>query len=269
MERVGQRPRLKDSLNLLISNDIPLEPDPEGIEYLVIRRINHAKNWIDVDFVDGDVEDEFEWCEGPFHQQTSIRELFGRKHRYDIRIRRRIAGRKKIQPDETSSEDREEEFKEDSSSASGGDGGHDKSDPSVERDEAVNEESDGTDDYEQEGSSTAEASRQWENKRNKRARRRGTHQSKGGFLGMMNGILGGVKIVKEKDLSPGLPDLMWIRSKTWKEEFREKVKPSIPGVDAETLLKRLKTQTHGVCFEQEKDGDVKMSSKKTKTGMLK
>ncbi len=86
VERVGQRARLKDSLNLLLSNDIPLEPDPEGIEYLVVRRINRAKDWIDVDFVDGDVEDEFKWCEGPFHQQTSIRELFGMKHRYDRRI---------------------------------------------------------------------------------------------------------------------------------------------------------------------------------------
>ncbi len=71
----------------------------------------------------------------------------------------------------------------------------------------------------------------------------------------MNGILGGVKIVKEKDLSPGLPNLKWIRSKTWKEDFREMVKPSIPGVDAESLLKRPKARTKGVCFEQGKDGD--------------
>ena len=255
VERVGQRARLKDSLNLLLSNDIPLEPDPEGIEYLVVRRINRAKDWIDVDFVDGDVEDEFKWCEGPFHQGTSIRELFGMKHRYDRSIRRRISGRKKIEPDDSSSEDGKEESKEDSSSASGSDRGNDGAAPSVERDVSVKDESDGTEDYEQESSSTAEASREWVSEKNKRARQRVAHHSKGGFIGIMNGILGGAKIVKERDLSPGLPNLKWIRSKGWKEDFREMVKPSVPGVDAESLLRRPKTRAKGVSFEQDGDAD--------------
>ena len=49
--------------------------------------------------------------------------------------------------------------------------------------------------------------REWVSEKNKQARQRGTHHSKVGFLGIMNGILGGVKIVKEKDLSPGRPDV--------------------------------------------------------------
>ncbi len=61
---------------------------------------------------------------------------------------------------------------------------------------SVKDDSDGTEDYEQEGSSTAEASREWVSEKNKRARQRVAHHSKGGFIGIMNGILGGVKIVK-------------------------------------------------------------------------
>ncbi len=59
----GQRTRLKDSLDLLTSNDPPLEAEV-GVEYIVLRRTNKGKNWFDADFVDGDVVDDKEWCEG-------------------------------------------------------------------------------------------------------------------------------------------------------------------------------------------------------------
>jgi hypothetical protein len=94
-QRGGQRPRLKDDLDFLTNNSPPLDKEVD-IEYMVIRRLNKGKDWVCVDVVDGDMEDDYEWCEGPFHQQTTIRELFGRKHRYDRHIRRRISGRLKV-----------------------------------------------------------------------------------------------------------------------------------------------------------------------------
>ncbi len=52
------------------------------MDYIVLRRLNNGKDWVQVDFVDGDEDDGKEWCEGPFHQQTTIRELFGKRRKY-------------------------------------------------------------------------------------------------------------------------------------------------------------------------------------------
>ncbi len=50
--------------------------------------------------MDGDEDDGKEWCEGPYHQQTTIRELFGKQQKYDRETRRRFHGITKFR-DET------------------------------------------------------------------------------------------------------------------------------------------------------------------------
>ncbi len=57
--RKDLRPRLKDSLDLLTNDDHPLEREV-GVEYIVLRRLNKAKDWVQADFVDGDEEDDKE-----------------------------------------------------------------------------------------------------------------------------------------------------------------------------------------------------------------
>jgi hypothetical protein len=72
--REGARPDLGEQLRLVTDNDPPLDK-MVGVEFMVIRRLNKSTNWFSVDFVDGDDADDYEWCEGPFHTQTTIREL--------------------------------------------------------------------------------------------------------------------------------------------------------------------------------------------------
>jgi hypothetical protein len=141
-----KRPRLKDDLDLLTNNNPPLDKDVD-IEYLVIRRLNKGKDWVCVDFVDGDMEDDYEWCEGPFHQQTTIRELFGRKHRYDRHIRRRISGRLKVPTGELSHEFDAGEASESSSPSDHDDGAANSSESSKETKGESGDESDGTEEY--------------------------------------------------------------------------------------------------------------------------
>jgi hypothetical protein len=156
--REGQRPDLKETLGVLTDNDPPLDK-MVGVEFMVIRRLNKSTNWFSVDFVDGDEDDDYEWCEGPFHTQTTIRELWGRKYRYDRAIRRRITGQKKVPYGESSS-DSERDNEEDYSSSSDDDGGNDgenrsKSDDSEDfgkSKETSDDDSDETEDYEQQES---------------------------------------------------------------------------------------------------------------------
>ncbi len=83
---MGMRPKLKDSLDLLTSNDPPLDPCVI-VDYIVIRRVNRGTHWFTAEFVNGDNVDDKEWFEGPFHQQMSVRELFGKRRKYlrDVR----------------------------------------------------------------------------------------------------------------------------------------------------------------------------------------
>jgi hypothetical protein len=112
----GCRPDVKEHLRIFTDNDPPLDK-MVGVEYMVIRRLNKSTNWFSVDFVDGDEQDDYEWCEGPFHTQTSMRELWGRKYRYDREIRRRITGQKRVPYGESAS-DSERDNEEDYSSSS-------------------------------------------------------------------------------------------------------------------------------------------------------
>jgi hypothetical protein len=85
----------------------------------------------------------------------TVRELFSKKHRYSRRVRRGITGRSKI-PQNESSDDSTSESSSSSSSSSDdddapspgedNDGSEDK-EPSVEREQVNDMESDGTDDY--------------------------------------------------------------------------------------------------------------------------
>ncbi len=113
----------------------------------MIRRLNKGKDWFSADFVDGDAIDEFDWCEGPFHQQMSVRELFGKKHKYDRHIRRRITGRKKVALGESS------EDSDDDSSPSDDEKGTDESSESESNGDDEKSNSDGTDEYVASGSS--------------------------------------------------------------------------------------------------------------------
>jgi hypothetical protein len=164
--REGTRPDLNEQLRVMTDNDPPLDK-MVGVEFMVIRRLNKSTNWFTVDFVDGDDEDDYEWCEDPFHTQTSIRELWGRTYRYDRNIRRRITGQKKVPYGDSSSDserDNEEDYSSSSSSDDGdgdGDGclNHGESDDSKGDDELKSmsdEDSDQTEDYDQPGSSSAE-----------------------------------------------------------------------------------------------------------------
>ncbi len=42
-----------------MDNNPPIDKTVD-VEYLVIRRLNKEKDWVSVDFVDGNVEDEYE-----------------------------------------------------------------------------------------------------------------------------------------------------------------------------------------------------------------
>jgi hypothetical protein len=217
----------KDLEGGLKDNDPPINKDVD-VEYLLIRRINKGKDWVDVDFVDGDLEDEYEWCEGPFHQQTTIRELFGRKHRYDRHIRRRISGRKKVPLGESS--ESEDEHSGDSSSSSSDDsddGGRTGSPKGTEH--KLDAESEGTEDYDQEESSGVEGPDRWKEEKARRIRRGGYRRT--GLASFLE-----EKPVMVRGLSPDLKELKGIRNKPWRNDFRRKVQPGIPGVDANTLF---------------------------------
>jgi len=224
--RIGRRQKLSDTLDLLTNNEPPLDPDV-GVEYIVLRRLNKGKDWVCVDFVDGDDVDDKEWCEGPFHQQMSIRELFGKKHRYDRRTRRGITGRKKVPRGESSSDS------EDSTSSSDEEGSEgDEGDAPVEE---AGEESDGTEDYVNESSSTTAEKRSVEYQQGDR---RGGYRS--GNSMEESEELRRSPPVKERDLSPQLTGLKWKRSKSWREDFRRQVMPSLPGVDVKSLFTTIK-----------------------------
>ncbi len=228
IQRRGQRARLSDDLRLLTDNNPPLDDDVD-VEYLVIRRVNKGKDWVDVDFVDGDVEDEYEWCEGPFHQQTTIKELFGRKHRYDRHIRRRISGRKKVPLGESSDESENEHSGDTSSSSSdeNGDGGSARSPEDTKHESDA--ESDGTEEYDQEESSGVEGPDRWAEGKARRIRRGGYRSS-----GLASFLV--EKPVVERSISPNLKELKGFRNKPWRNDFRRKVRPGIPGIDANALF---------------------------------
>jgi hypothetical protein len=248
IERKGQRARLQDDLQLLTDNNPPLDKDV-NVEYLVIRRLNKGKDWVSVDFVDGDVEDEYEWCEGPFHQQTTIRELFGKKHRYDRHIRRRISGRKKVPLGDPSEDSVDENGDDSSSSQTDEDEVSERSEQAGKSDDEKESASDGTEDYDHEGSSCAEAPNRWEEEKARRQRRGGTHHG----VGLASFLRD--EPVQKKNISPELKRLKWIRTKPWRRDFRERVKPGIPGVDADTLFERERSRLANVSRYSSSNGD--------------
>jgi hypothetical protein len=97
MQRPG-RPSLKGCLDILTRNDGPPLKEGLRVDYIILRRIANRKDWVDVEFVDGDGKDEKEWFEGPVHQQTTtIQALFKRRDKDDRRVRREVYGRTKLQ----------------------------------------------------------------------------------------------------------------------------------------------------------------------------
>jgi hypothetical protein len=70
-ERRGARARLSDTLDLLTEPKWETDPDP-NVDWLVLKIPRGNKTFFMADFVDGDVEDEKEWLEGPFQQSATV-----------------------------------------------------------------------------------------------------------------------------------------------------------------------------------------------------
>jgi hypothetical protein len=236
---------LKGKLDLLTQDDPPLDPLVD-IEYIVLRRFNKSRNWFDADFVDGDKVDNKQWFEGSFHSQTTVRELFAKKHRYSRKVRRGISGKKKVPLGESSSDTSESDSSSKSSSS--------EEETSSEEQKGSELESDGTEEYEQsaapakepeildlendyddddrvcESSSVNNASSEYEASRQRGDRRGGYRSAQIRPSGVVSAPIPEPK--RESELIPRMADLKWERGKEWKERFRESVQPSVPGVDA-------------------------------------
>ena len=55
-----------------------------------MRRVDIRKDYVYVEFVDGDVKDEKEWFEGPVPEYMTIRALFEMRDKMDRGARREV-----------------------------------------------------------------------------------------------------------------------------------------------------------------------------------
>jgi hypothetical protein len=94
--RRSDRPSLKGCLDFLTNDESPPLEENLRADYIVLRRINVRREYVYVEFVDGDVKDKKEWFEGPFPERMTIRALFDKRDEMDRRERRKGYGRKKL-----------------------------------------------------------------------------------------------------------------------------------------------------------------------------
>jgi hypothetical protein len=87
------RPCLKDCLDYLASDESPHLRRNEDIDYIILRRARSRKQYVYVEFVDGDGKDEMEWFEGPVPGDLSVRALFEMRNRESRGERREVYGR--------------------------------------------------------------------------------------------------------------------------------------------------------------------------------
>ncbi len=163
-------------------------------------------------------------------------------------IRRRISGRKKVPLGDSSEYLVDENDDDSSSSQSDEDEVSERSEQSGKSEDENENASDGTEDYNQEGSSCAEAPNRWDQEKTRRQRRGGTHHS----VGLASFLRD--EPVQKRNISPELKRLKWIRTKPWRRDFRERVKPGVPGVDADTLFQRERNRLANVSRHSSPDG---------------
>jgi hypothetical protein len=91
------RPSLKGGLVFLTEDESPPVKGTLKVDYIVLRRVNIRKDYVYVEFVDGDVRDEKEWFEGPVPEYMTIGALFGMRDEMNRSVRREVYGRRKLQ----------------------------------------------------------------------------------------------------------------------------------------------------------------------------
>ena len=89
------RPSLKDCLDYLASDESPHLRRNEDVDYIILRRAHRRKQYVYVEFVDGDGKDEKEWFEGPVPGVLTVRALFEMRDRESRGERREVYGRRK------------------------------------------------------------------------------------------------------------------------------------------------------------------------------
>ncbi len=161
--------------------------------------------------------------------------MWGRKYRYERTIRRRITGQKKVPYGESSSDsvrDNDEDYS--SSSDDDDDGGGDNRDgaddtkDSGELEDTSDADSDGTEDYEQQGSSSVVVPK--------------FDLLPGqGYRGGKSRAEGLASLVRDttfevvKHLSPRCDKGTAEELEAWRRSFRGKIRPGVPGADAEVM----------------------------------
>ncbi len=63
------------------------------MDYIILRRVNIRKEYVYVEFVDGDGKDEKEWFEGPVPERMTVKTLFEMRDEMIREERRKVYGR--------------------------------------------------------------------------------------------------------------------------------------------------------------------------------
>jgi hypothetical protein len=100
--QTNARQSLTECLDSLTRDENPPLNGLLMVEYIVLRRVNVRKDYVYVEFVDGDLKDGNEWSEGPVPEYMTIRELFRMKDGMDRGARREMYGRRKLGDEEVS-----------------------------------------------------------------------------------------------------------------------------------------------------------------------
>ena len=96
MQRDARPSRLQECLDSLTHDESPPLNGLLSVEYIVLRRVNVRKDYVHVEFVDGDTKDENEWFEGPVPEYMTIGALFEMRDEIDRGARRKVYGRRKL-----------------------------------------------------------------------------------------------------------------------------------------------------------------------------
>jgi hypothetical protein len=90
------RPNLKECLDFLTSDGSPHLQENRNVDYIILRRVNSRKEYVYVEFVDGDGKYEKEWFEGPVPEYVTVKSLFEMRDEMIRGERRKVYGRKKL-----------------------------------------------------------------------------------------------------------------------------------------------------------------------------
>jgi hypothetical protein len=88
-----RRWKFKDELNLRANPD--WYPDSDGLsddEWIILRVSKNDKEYVRVDFVDGDTDDDKEWLEGPFSRDVTVSDLIKMKEKGRVSRRLGVSG---------------------------------------------------------------------------------------------------------------------------------------------------------------------------------